>query len=140
MKRIVVITHALMARGMQETVEFLAGDSNIASVCCFTEEENPDHYLDTMLKQVPEEDTLIIMTDIFGGSVNQKVGKRLKEHHFFLISGINLPLLLEIAVADEKMITSEFIRSTVEEARKEIVFVNDRLADDTGQQEEDFFG
>ncbi len=139
MKRIVIITHALMAKGMQETAEFLCGDDNIASVCCFTEEKDLDGYLDTLLAQLSEEDKLIIMTDIFGGSVNQKAGKRLKEHHFYLISGINLPLLLELAVADEKMIDPAFIRSVIEEAKQEIVFVNDRLTEEINESDDDFF-
>lgn len=141
MKRIVIMTHALMARGLKETAEFLAGESGIVSVCCFTEEQDPDAYIDALLKEVPEEDKLIIMTDIMGGSVNQKAGRRLSGHAFYLLSGINLPLLLEIAVADESMITEEFIRDAVEDAKKEIVFVNDRLTEETSESPDaDFFG
>ena len=53
--------------------------------------------------------------------------------------GINLPLLLELAVADEKMIDPAFIRSVIEEAKQEIVFVNDRLTEEINESDDDFF-
>lgn len=139
MKKIVIMTHALMAHGMKETAEFLAGDTGICSVCCFTEEPDPDGCLDRLLAETAQEDTLIVMTDLCGGSVNQKAGKRIGKEKFYLISGINLPLLLELVTAAEEEITPEFIRTAVGEAQKEIVFVNDMLEDFTPLEDDDFF-
>lgn len=140
MKKIVIMTHALMAKGLKETAEFLAGDCNLISVCCFTEEQNPDQYLQKLLEDISPEDKLIVMTDLCGGSVNQKAGKCLEKKNFYLISGVNLPLLLELAVAGEETITPEYIRKSIMEAQKEIVFVNDMLeACKENCEEGDFF-
>ena len=138
MKRILIITHSAMAKGIKDTVEFLAGEQNIDCACCFTEISNPDQYIDEYIATVGVDDKLIVFTDIKGGSVNQKMALRLKDDNFYLITGINLPLVLELSVASEEAINKDYINRVIDNARNEIVLMNDALKNNENI-EDDFF-
>ncbi len=138
MKKVIVATHAGMARGMKETAEFIAGSLPIEAVCCFTEEEHLDKYIARELQSLGENDKLIVMTDIKVGSVNQ-MWAALLNSKVYLISGFNLPLLLDIALADEESITGQFIRNSIKEAKNEMVFMNEELEKADFEEEECFF-
>ena len=137
MKKILIMTHSLMAKGIKETIEFLAGEQNIDVACCFTDISNPDEFIDNYLSKI-NNDKLIIFTDLMGGSVNQKVALRLNNNNFYLITGVNLPLILELALLDEELITEEKIEEIIQNAKNEIIFVNKALKNNT-ESEEDFF-
>lgn len=138
MKKLIIATHAGMAIGMKSTLEFLAGDLSIDTVCCYTEEKNLKEYIKNALQGLGEKDKLVIMTDIRQGSVNQMWAEHLGER-IYLVSGINLPLLLELALAREEDINDDFIRDNISKAREEIVFMNDELNKEACVDEETFF-
>lgn len=139
MKKIVIMTHAGLAQGAKETVQFLAGNCELTAVSCFTEEMHPDHYIETLLQNKKPEETLIILTDLKGGSVNQKVAQHCLQHDFYLITGFNLALLLELTVVDEAMINPAYLREIVEKSKQEIVLINDALQDLPANEDFDFF-
>lgn len=139
MKKIVMMTHAALAQGAKETAEFLAGSCELTAVSCFTEEKDPDQYIETLLKDKKPEDTLIILTDIKGGSVNQKAAQHCLNDSFYLIAGFNLALVLELCVADEALINEDYLRETVEKSKQEIVFMNDALKAMPKEEKFNFF-
>ena len=142
MKKILIITHSLMAKGIKETVEFLAGSQNIDFACCFTDIKNPDVYLDEYLKNLSKNDKLIIFTDLKGGSVNQKASMRLKKDNFYLITGVNLPIVLEVLFANEKSVDKDYLKGLIEKAKEEIVLMNEIINNEFENESlnnEDFF-
>lgn len=138
MKKIIIATHAGMAAGMKSTVEFLVGNLSIDTVCCYTEEKNLNGYIENALQSLKEKDKLIVMTDIRQGSVNQLWAEQLRDR-IYLVSGINLPLLLDLALAGEEDISDDFIRNSISAAKEELVFMNDELKKETPVCEETFF-
>lgn len=142
MKKILIITHSLMAKGIKETVEFLAGSQNIDFACCFTDIKNPDVYLDEYLKYLSKDDKLIIFTDLKGGSVNQKASMRLKKDNFYLITGVNLPIVLEVLFANEESINKDYLKGLIEKAKEEIVLMNEIINNESENESlnnEEFF-
>ena len=80
--------------------------------------------MDAILQQLSENDELIAFTDLLGGSVtNQLLQYALKEN-VYIVSGLNLPLLLDILLADENTPVNEVIETGIANARDQIVFVN----------------
>ena len=52
-----------------------------------------------------------MITDIFGGSVNNEFMQRLQKGNIWLISGMNLPLVVQMAMLDDE----DSIRGKIEE-------------------------
>ena len=81
-----------------------------------------------------EEDKVVVMTDMLAGSVNQKFIPYMSEN-VFLITGINVPLAMEIVLLPEECINKEEISNCVESAREAMQFVNE-LSLDTDEDDE----
>lgn len=137
MKKILIATHGTFAAGAESTVRFLMGD--IGNITCINAYVDPDENLIETLEgyfsQIQAEDQVIVLTDIKGGSVNQKIVPYVARDNVFLIAGFNLPLLVALAIAPEG-ITKEEIRQYIEDSRNQMELVE--LNTEEGQ-DEDFF-
>lgn len=81
-------------------------------------------------------ENVIVLSDIMGGSVNQVATRLMQEFSYQLITGINLPLLIELTFMPDG-ITAEQIRNSVVNAREQIVYVNDFVRqEEVGGEEE----
>ena len=79
---------------------------------------------------------MIVLSDIMGGSVNQVATRLMQEFSYQLITGINLPLLIELTFMPDG-ITAEQIRNSVVNAREQIVYVNDFVRQEEAGSEEE---
>ena len=138
MKKILIATHGNLAEGALSSLKIIAGEiENITYINAFTEEKNIDKALLNYFSTCNEEDQIIVLTDIFGGSVNQAAIKFIPKGNVFLITGFNLALLLEIAMMNpEENVDEEKIKEIIKNSQKQIMFVNDVINSTT---EEDFF-
>ncbi len=139
MKNIIIVTHAGLARGFKEAAEFIAGASNISAICAFTEETDPEGSFEAILSRIGPEDKTIVFTDIGFGSVNRLIAKKLAAGNFYLITGVNLPILLELALANEEDINDGFIKEAVEKSKEEMYFMNERVDLSQKKEDDDFF-
>lgn len=128
---IVIATHGTYAAGIKSAMEVIMGERpNVHTVCCYTVSQPAEELLHKTLNRIPEEDVLVICTDLFGGSVNQKVLGELARENVHIISGVNLPVLLELAVLEQEEVTADTLREIVANARQELCYAADRLAVD----------
>ena len=138
-KHIIIATHALLAKGFNETMRFIVEPNcYIHTICAFTEEKNPEESIVALLDSISKNDTIVVLTDLLAGSVNKILAGYLKKYNFYLISGINLAVLLELALCDEKLINSEFIKNVIALAKEDMVYVNEKV-ETLQNDEEDFF-
>lgn len=105
MKKILIATHGNLASGAKSTLELLVG--NIVDITCIDAYVDPDENLIDILEnyfsKIDDDDDVIVFTDIKGGSVNQKIIQYTMKPNIFLITGFNLPILLELAIMDKKI-------------------------------------
>lgn len=135
---LILATHGPLAKGFAESMTFILKPENpIHTICAFTEAPDPGAAFDTLCASIPETDTIVVMTDLVGGSVNKEIAQRLSTRRFHLIAGINLAFLLELAVADEAEIDDEFLRETMQNAQEAMTYVNDAVL--SQPDEEAFF-
>lgn len=123
MKQILIATHGKMASGIRYTAEMIAGASDtITTIDAYV------HAEDDVEKQFEEyfnshrEDRILVVTDLMGGSVNQKLMGYVEPDRVSLITGMNLPLLVQLLFAEEN-ITDAQLQEYVEEARQELQMV-----------------
>lgn len=137
MKKILIATHGTFASGAKSTIDFLMG--NVADITCIDAYVNPEEnlveQLETYFAGLTENDEVIVMTDIKGGSVNQKIVPYASKKNVFLIAGFNLPLLVALAIAPEGL-TREEIKQNIEDAKKQMELVEVKPEETS---EEDFF-
>ena len=127
MVRYIFASHYRMADGLKETIEFLTSvKENVYAVSAYvTENYNIEEEIKKIFDNFTEEDKVVVMTDMLAGSVNQKFIPYMSEN-VFLITGINVPLAMEIVLLPE---------DCVESAREAMQFVNE-LSLDTDEDDE----
>jgi fructoselysine and glucoselysine-specific PTS system IIA component len=65
--------------------------------------------LDVVLKNISDGDELVIFSDLLGGSItNQAIRFALKEN-VHIVSGFNLPLLIDVLLSDPESPVAEVI-------------------------------
>ena len=137
MKKIFIATHGTFASGAESTVKFLMGDvGNITCINAYVDQdENLVETLERYFAQVRPGDQVIVLTDIKGGSVNQKIVPYAVRENVFLVAGFNLPLLVALAIAPEG-ITKDEVRQYIEDSRNQMELVELEAEDG---RDEDFF-
>lgn len=126
-----------MAKGLADTVNFVSGGvSNMTAIAAYVDGKPIDEAIDEAMAKVAPEDELVILTDMTGGSVNQKFFGYRSRPHTHVVSGMNLPLAFAMAMepADGYM-TDEQVRFIIENAKNEIRYINDIAADGDDEDE-----
>ena len=136
MNQFIIVTHATLAGGFADVVRFFKSDlENVQFINAYVESQEFEKEFRTALEKVKGEN-VIVLSDIMGGSVNQVATRLMQEFSYQLITGITLPLLIELTFMPDG-ITAEQIRNSVVNAREQIVYVNDFVRqEEVGGEEE----
>lgn len=124
MRQILIATHGKMASGIRYTLELVVGKMDV--ITTIDAYVNPEDDVEKMLEEyfsVHEEERIIAFTDLRGGSVNQKLMQYAARPGVTLITGMNLPVLLQVALAGED-VTDEDIDGYVRAAREELQVIS----------------
>ncbi|MFS0603862.1 PTS sugar transporter subunit IIA [Peribacillus frigoritolerans] len=130
MKKLLLASHGYLAQGILNSVHIIMGDvEHVDTLCAYVDKNNDiDQLVDQKLKQMKEDPNIewIVITDIFGGSVNNTFMNKLDEHNFHLISGLNLPLLIDLlSNININKTTKELIEQSLELSRGTIKYCNE---------------
>lgn len=130
MRKFLIATHGSLAGGAQSSLEMILGSTDNIFVLQAYAEENKSiqDELEIIFSQVSATDEMIIFTDLMGGSVTNQVLQYTRKENVYVISGFNLPLLLDIVLADADTPVMEVIETGIQNAKDQIVFVNKLLA------------
>ena len=123
MKRILIATHGKMASGIRYTAELIVGQvAEIDTIDAYvTPEDNVEEKFREYFQKY-EQDRIIVFTDLMGGSVNQKLVEYSKKENVTLVTGTNLPVLMQVMLADDD-VTDDEIQEYIEDARNELQMV-----------------
>jgi fructoselysine/glucoselysine PTS system EIIA component len=126
MRKYLIATHGTFAKGIHSSLEIIMGTpENVFLLQAYTgENKSIKEELDTVLEKVSKEDELIVFTDLIGGSVTNQILQYALKENVYIISGFNLPLLLDILLADQEIPVNEVIETGINNAKDQIVFVN----------------
>ena len=135
MRKILLASHRNMAEGMRDTLEFLTGMHNFYAISAYMDETSLQQQIEEFTDMLKPEDTLLILTDMQGGSVNQMFCP-LMSKRVHLICGINLPLALSLAlIPQEQQIDAALIEALLEESRQQIRYMNTFTLTDDSEDE-----
>lgn len=123
---VLVLTHGSFAQGIVSALEIIVGkQENVSYINAYLDEQpvadKIEHYLEGR-------DKVLVLTDMLGGSVNQAITQYLNKKDLKIVTGINLPLILELVLMNNHSeLTDDMIRSTVLNSQSQIQFVNDAI-------------
>ena len=135
MLKLFLSSHGHMASGMKDSIEFFCGQNNNLTVFdAYVDEKNISEQLDAFYETVEEDDQVILLSDLYGGSVNQQMYMYLDRQNTMLVAGVNLALVLELTALDS--ITEEGLERLVEQSREALKIVK---PEESKTEEDDFF-
>ena len=135
MKRFVIATHGNFAAGILDSLELIMGkQENFEAFCAYRDGGNDikERVRRLIESKKPDED-LIVVTDLFRGSVNNEFMGYTDVPGVYVVAGMNLALLLEMQVNQDED-TPAMIRDAIRTAHETIVCCNEK----TEVQDEDF--
>lgn len=129
MRKFLIATHGSFSEGIKSSLEMVIGKTeNVFLIKAYTEGNNSiQEELDNVLLEIKDDDELIVFTDLAGGSITNQVLQFALRKNVYLISGTNLPLLLDIVLADNETPVLEVIETGISNARDQIIFINKLL-------------
>ncbi len=143
MLKIFISSHGKFAEGIKSSLQILLGGcENITVFSAYVDESSVQEKLDEFYANVCEDDQIVLLSDLYGGSVNSVMYTYLNRENTYLIAGINLALVLELATRE--MVTKQELEELVASSREMMMLLEleegDSGAEDTSAgEEEDFF-
>lgn len=117
-------SHGGMASGVKNTVEmFLGKQANIYAIDAYVEKRDFTQDFLELIRSFAAQERIIVFTDVFSGSVNQAVTRCLPDYDIQVITGFNLPLIMEIVLRQDSL-DNEEIDAIVMQAKEQMIFVN----------------
>lgn len=133
MKKIIVATHHKLASGFKDTLNYIAPNSvAVIDINAYLENKSVETEIEEALKQFSDHEPIFVFTDLVVGSVNQAFIKYLNKYkNIKLISGSNLYVMMIIALelSNNQDLSDDTISDIIENARKDLQFVNKSLLD-----------
>ena len=136
MLKFFISSHGHFASGINSSLEILMGpNSRVTVFDAYVNQDSVQEHLDAFYENVAEDDQVLLLSDLYGGSVNQVMYTYLQKPNTRLVAGINLALVLELAVREE--ISDEELEEVVAQSREMLRVV--KLDTTEEETEDDFF-
>ncbi|MBQ1522547.1 MAG: PTS sugar transporter subunit IIA [Erysipelotrichaceae bacterium] len=138
MLKLFISSHGHFASGIKSSVEILMGPNDRITVFdAYINQDSVNEHLDAFYKTVGPQDQVIMLSDLYGGSVNSVMYTYLTRPNTRLVAGVNLALVLELAVKEE--ISDEDLAALVEQSRTMLRVVELEKVQEEESGDEDFF-
>lgn len=137
MAKLVLATHGHLSAGMADSLKMIVGaQADALEVYSLKPGENPEDYALKKRREIEaSHETHVFIADIKGGSVHTALMQLSDLDHVFVISGMNMPLVLELLFTLRDDISADDIEAVIKEARNGITLSKLEKRND---EEEDF--
>lgn len=124
---VIIVTHGEMAKGIESSIELIIGKQKQFATIGLYEGENFEEFKLKIKKTVEELDTgkgVIALVDLFGASPYNAVAYNMTSFQennipLRLVTGVNLPMVIEILMAREAVSNSHELYPTALSSGKE---------------------
>lgn len=136
MFEIIIVSHGGFASGLRSSMEMIAGEQRSLYDLSLSSDETASAFQDkinTLVSSLKKDDGLLVLTDILGGTPTLVAMKVLTELNqlspfdFECISGVNLPILIDIVIKRESTNLEDCVYSVIQNAEQSIVNVKKML-------------
>ena len=129
---IIIVTHGNLALELRSAMEHILGiqkNIEIISIKPDDDLEIKKSALEESIKKVDEENGVIILTDMFGGTPSNLAISLLKIGKVEIISGINLPMLIKLIGLRDSNDLQKVATESKESAQKYISIASEILSE-----------
>lgn len=125
-RKIILASHHQFASGLADTVNFISNNAaDIVALTAYMDNQSVEQQVKSLMASIPAEVEIVILTDMLAGSVNQQFFNYRMRPHTQIISGMNLPLALAIALEPtDHELTDQRVCDLITQAQESIVSVN----------------
>lgn len=125
-RKFLIATHGTLSAGVKSSLEMIIGATeNVFIIQAYvTENADIEAEIKGVLDQVADTDELIIFCDILGGSVTNQILQFALKPNVYIISGFNLPLVIEVMLAATDTPVIEVIEEAIVNAKEQMFYVN----------------
>ena len=132
-------SHGPLASGIKSSIDILLGNSDRLTVFdAYVDEKSLEEELNAFYRGVAPEDQVILMSDMYGGSVNSIMYTFLDRPNTTLLAGVNLALVIGLVI-NEGPISREMLRDVVEQSREALRIVEMEETGDAGRAGDELF-
>jgi len=126
MRKYLIAAHGTFSSGVKSSLDMIAGAmDNIFIIQAYVNGNTAiDEEIKQVLEQIGNDDELIIFSDILGGSVTNQLLQLASGPNIHIVSGSNLPLLIEVILGDNETPANEVIDAAIINAKEQMVYVN----------------
>lgn len=138
MVKVIIASHHKLADGMGDTLKYLVPSlTDIETISAYLDNELIDSAVEAALGHCQDTEDVVVFTDLLGGSVNQEFVRQLKPN-VHVIAGMNLPIIMTLLLQLENQpLSEELITQSIEEAKNQIIYVNQFLKESVDDLDED---
>ena len=128
-RKFLIATHGTFAAGVKSSLDIIIGAvEHVFLIQAYIDDAvSVETQIKEVMDQVSANDELIVFCDILGGSITNQVLQHALRSNVYVVSGFNLPLLIEILMADAENPVEEVITSAIENAKEQMTYVNKLL-------------
>jgi PTS system mannose-specific IIA component len=129
MTGLVLVTHAGLASALKKSAEMIVGEIERCAIVEVAPDERADDIMASVVAAVEavQADGAIIMTDLFGGTPSNMAMSFLKDGLVEVVTGVNLPMLIEFCSRRERLSVTELAASLQKCGREGIIVAGEFL-------------
>lgn len=126
MFKVLLASHGRLCEGMLDTLKIFVSDvDSITAIPYYVEGVDSEAAFTSFKASIKENDKVLVFTDIMMGSVNQNIVVQLQAYsNVHIVSGFNLPMVLELIACHPDDIESECIAQKVSTCASSMVYMN----------------
>jgi fructoselysine and glucoselysine-specific PTS system IIA component len=126
MRKFLITAHGKLASGIKSSLDIIIGETeNVFVIDAYVDgNKSIEDELKKILENIKPEDELIVFSDLMGGSITNQVLRCALKENVHVVSGMNLPLLIDLIMADTDLPVTDTIENSLKAAREQIVYVN----------------
>lgn len=142
MLKVFLASHAHLASGLKSSLLiFMSECPNLTTYDAYTDGDSTtvQEHLDAFYETVEEDDEVLLLSDIYGGSVNTVMCGYLDRPNTRLVTGVNLAFLIEVMAEDT--LSDERLDQVIQNSRDFLrrVELDAPAATAAANSEDDFF-
>ena len=125
-RKFLIATHGALAKGIGSSLEIIAGQmENVYFIQAYLDENKSiEEELKELVGDQREEEEWVIFSDLLGGSITNQILRVTLRENVHVVAGFNLPVVLEILLADMESPLEAVIEQAIQNAREQLVYVN----------------
>lgn len=113
--RLILISHGDFAHGMKHALQMIIGEQEFIESYGLQEGGNPNVIMEEVAETISENETVIFLSDIIGGSMHNAAVPLVNNENVFLVGGSNLAVAIQVALM--KPATAEDLDLQINESK-----------------------